>query len=201
MKKSIRITAIYLIIIFVAVSLIGCASLKKSSGSSSSSGSVSSSEPLTGNWSMSRVSIEPELPSAVPDFIVDQVIPKSSTWKISSSGSQLKITYGGRSTWFNPMGIDINGKSTSASEGDDKKSCVFTGGGSVDIEKLPAVMSFIGDVRNISAGYSDEVGVTLTSQDKISAVITFDATGSYVSSDASKSFSYHGTITYSGKRK
>jgi len=185
----------------LAVGLTGCASLKKSSGSSSSGGSVSSSEPLTGSWSMSRVSIEPELPSAVPDFVVDQVIPKSSTWKISSSGSQMKITYGGRSTWFNPMGIDINGKATSATEADDKKSCVFSGGGGVDIEKLPAVMSFIGDVRDISASYTDEVSVTLTSQDRISAVITFDATGSYVSSGGSKSFSYQGTITYSGKRK
>lgn len=150
---------------------------------------------------MSRVSIEPQPPSLVPGFVIDQVIPKTATWKMSSSGGQLKLDYGGKSTWFNSLGINVNIKPVTADESSDKKSCVFSGGGSSNMEKLPMALSFIGSVKNISADYTDKVNITLTSQDSISAIITYSASGTYDRGQGSEDFSYQGKITYSGKRK
>ena len=202
MKKFLIIVCISLVaLIYTSVS---CISLKRSPGGSDSSAGISSTEPLTGNWDMTRVSIEPEFPSAVPGFVIDQVFPKKATWKISSTLGHLKLDYG-RSTWFNPMGLNVNVNSPTVTESSDKRSCVFSGGGSIKIDKLPGVLAFVstiaGNIQNILINYTDKVNVSLVSQDKISATITYSASGTYNSQKGTENINYQGTITYSGVRK
>jgi hypothetical protein len=181
----------------------GCLAFKKSSGSS---GSVAvSSEPLTSNWSMTRQSIDPPFPSIIPGSIVDQIIPKSTTWTISLSGSQLKIVYGGRNTWFNPMGMSVNVKNPTISEDSDKKSVTISGGGTISGSRLPGALALIGmaagNISNINVTYTDSIVVTLTGDNQISAVITYSADGNYTGSKGPDSFDNSATVKYKGTKK
>jgi hypothetical protein len=197
-------TAGALILVSLALVLaLPSACLKKSSGSSSSV--AVSSEPLTSNWSMTRQSIDPSFPSIVPGAVVDQIIPKSTTWTVSLSGSQLKITYGGRNTWFNPMGMSVNVKSPTISEGSDKRSVTISGGGTISASRLPGALALIGlaagNISNIKVTYTDSIEVTLTGDNQISAVITYSADGSYTGSKGPDSFDNSATVRYTGTRK
>ncbi len=199
-------TTVALILVSLALILTlpsACFFLKKSSGSSSSV--AVSSEPLTSNWSMTRQSIDPSFPSMFPGAVVDQIIPKSTTWTVSLSGSQLKITYGGRNTWFNPLGMTANVKSPTIAEGSDKKSVTISGGGTISGSRLPGALALIGlaagNISNIKVTYTDSIEVTLTGDNKISAVITYSADGSYTGSKGPDSFDNSATVRYTGTRK
>lgn len=181
----------------------GCVSFKANPASSSNP--AVSSEPLTGNWAMTRVSNEPPLPAMIPGFVGDQIFPKSPTWAIGTSSGQLAIKYDGKAIWFNSMGINVAPKPVSASEASDKKSCTFPGGGNIQENKLPGVLSMIsaaaGNPQNISIGYTDKVVVTLTSSRQINAIITYSASGTYKDNKGPETFNYAGTLTYTGARK
>ena len=148
--------------ILVTVLLVypACSFLKAPAPASSASTAVSS-EPLTGNWTMTRTGMQPPLPTMIPGFVGDQIFPKTPTWSIGASGGTLTIKYDGKAIWFNSMGINISAKPVSASEGPDKKSCTFSGGGNIQEDKLPGVLSMIGgaagNLQNISIGYTDKV--------------------------------------------
>ncbi len=199
-------TTVAIILISLACALAlpsGCALLKKSSGSSSSI--AVSSEPLTSNWNMTRTGINPSFPTTIPSIIVDQVIPKSTTWSISLSGSQLKLAYSGRNTWFNPMGMSLNVTNPTVSEGSDKKSVTLSGGGTIYAGKLPGALALVGvaagNISNISIPYTDTIVITLTGQDQVSAVISYSAHGTYTSSKGPGSFTNSSTVKYTGIRK
>lgn len=150
---------------------------------------------------MSRVSLDPPFPTVIPGFVVDQVIPKNPTWSITLSGSQIKVTYDGRATWFNPMGLTVNVKTPSISESTDKKSVEINGGGTIQAEKLPGPLALLGSVSNLTISYTDKITVTMTSQDNISAIITYSASGKYTGSKGSDSFNNSATVKYTGTRK
>jgi len=150
---------------------------------------------------MSRVSIDPSFPTVIPGFVVDQVIPKNPTWSITLSGSQIKATYDGRATWFNPMGLTVNVKTPSISESTDRKSVEISGGGTIQAEKLPGPLALLGAVSNLTINYTDKITVTMTSQDRISAVITYSASGKYTGSKGPDSFNNNATVKYNGTRK
>ncbi|GEM_PF-2864890 len=181
------------------------ACVKVNPGAIAGSNSAAGAEPLVGNWAMTRGSIQPALPSEVPAVIIDQVLPKSSTWTISSTGGGLDISYDGRKMWFNNMGISHNRNAVVATESADKKSCTFSGGGSATMSSLPAAVAMIvpslGSIRDMTASYTDKVSVTLVSQNQVNAVITYTATASYSSSGNVKTASYQGQATYTGTRK
>jgi hypothetical protein len=180
-------------------------SLLKTSGPASSTSTTVSTEPLSGNWAMTRTSMQPPLPSMIPGFVGDQIFPKTPTWSIGASGGTLTIKYDGKAIWFNSMGINISAKPVSASEGADKKSCTFSGGGNIEEDRLPGVLSMVGgaagNIQNISIGYTDKVSVTQTSPGQINAVITYNASGTYKDNKGPEIFNYSGTLTYSGTHK
>jgi len=181
----------------------GCAFLKKSSGSSSAV--VVSTEPLTSKWKMARVSIDPPFPTVMPGLIVDQVIPKSPTWTISLSGGQLKTSYDGRATWFNPLGIAVTVNPPTITEGPDKKSATLNGGGVIQAASLPGALSLAGaaagGVSNLKINYTDTITVTLISQNQISATITYSAQGTFTGSKGPDSFHNSASVKYTGTRK
>jgi len=137
----------------------------------------------------------------IPGFVVDQIIPKNPTWSITLSGSQIKATYDGRSTWFNPMGLAVNVKTPSISESTDKKSVEISGGGSIKTDRLPGPLALLGTVSDLTINYTDKITVTITSQDQISAVITYSASGKYTGSKGPDSFNNSATVKYTGTRK
>jgi len=181
------------------------ACVKVNLGAASDSNSATGAEPLAGSWAMTRGSIQPALPSEVPSMVVDQVLPKSATWTISSASGGLAISYDGRKMWFNNMGISHNRNAVVATESADKKSCTFSSGGSATMSSLPSAVTMIvpslGSIRDMTASYTDKVAVTLVSQNQINAVITYTTTASYNSSGNVKSTNYQGQVTYAGTRK
>ena len=119
------------------------------------------SEPLVGKWEMTRLSIAPEVP--VPDIILNQVIAQKATWKISRVNGKLTIDYGGRDTWYNPMGINIQQKPTQVTESPDKRSCTFKSGGIIQIPGLPTILSSAinANVQNITVDFDDTVTINI----------------------------------------
>jgi hypothetical protein len=162
-------------------------------------------DPLVDSWVMTRVSMEPALPAIIPAMLVDQLLPTSATWKITGTGDKLNISYDGRSTWFNPLGINIASISSSATVSADKKSCTFSEGGSTAIANLTGLMSLLsatsGEIKDISGKFVDEVGITMTSQNEINAVITCTVSGSYMTPIGKQSINYQSKVIYTGKRK
>ena len=141
----------------------------------------------------------------IPGFVGDQIFPKTPTWSIVVSGGTLTIKYDGKAIWFNSMGINITAKPATASEAPDKKSCTFSGGGSILEDKLPGVLSAIGgaagNLQNISIGYTDKVTVTQTSSRQITATIAYNASGTYKDNSGGGELQLRGTLTYSGTHK
>lgn len=203
MGKYITVCIVLLSLSWMLALPAGCTFLKKSSGSSSAV--AVSSEPLTSNWKMTRVSIDPSFPAVIPGLIIDQVIPKSPTWSISLSGSQLKPTYDGRSTWFNPLGIAVTVNTPAITESQDKKSVILKGGGVIQAASLPGALSLVsaaaGGVSNLKINYTDAISVTLISQDQISVTITYSSRGTFTGSKGPDSFNNSATVKYTGTRK
>lgn len=159
------------------------------------------SDPLAGKWEMTRLNITPEVP--VPDIALNQVIAQKSTWKISRVNGKLTIDYGGRDTWYNPMGIEIQQKPTQVNESPDKRSCTFKSGGIIQIPGLPALLSSVisANIQNITVDFDDTVNTNLSSNGALSASINIQANGKYSSNGQIKTFSQTGTITYRGVKK
>jgi hypothetical protein len=199
--KQYLIAATFILMLVALLALpTACMFFKKSSSSSSDSVALSS-EPLTSSWKMSRVSLEPPFPTAIPGFVVDQIIPKNTTWTIALSGNQLKPSYDGRPTWFNPMGITVNVKTPSITQSSDKKSVTLSGGGTIQADKLPGPLALLGAMSNLTIDYTDKIVVNMTGQDQISATITYNASGKYTGSKGPDSFNNSATIKYTGTRK
>jgi len=141
----------------------------------------------------------------IPGLIVDQVIPKSPTWSISLSGSQLKPVYDGRSTWFNPLGMSVTITDPTVTEGSDKKSVTISGGGTISAGKLPGALALVGaaagNISNIDIDYTDSIVVTLTGQNQLTAAISYSAHGQYSGSKGPGSFNNSATVKYTGTRK
>jgi hypothetical protein len=159
-----------------------------------------STEPLTGNWKMSRVSVEPSFPREVPGLMADMIIPKSPTWSVSLTGGQLNPTYDGRATWFNPLGIPVGVKTPAITASQDKKSATLKGGGTIQAASLPGLLALLG-ASNIKIDYTDTITVTQTSQDQVAAVITYSASGTYTGRKGPDSFNNSATVRYTGSRK
>ena len=210
MQKWTIITLIIVLSLITTAAFPGCAQLKKllpgsSSSSSSSSGTTDTSRPLTSSWSMTRTGYQPPFPPAIPGFLVDQIFPKSPTWKVTFSGSQLAVTYDGRTTWFNPMGFNVKTNAITATENVDKKSCTFKGGGTISAATLPGAMAILGTLTggmsDINIPYTDTIVITLTSATQISATINYSASGTYTGGKGSDRFSQSGSLTYTGTKK
>lgn len=177
-----------------------CTFFKKTASSPGGSTAVSS-EPLNSSWKMGRVSIEPSFPSVIPGFLVDQIIPKNPTWTVSLSGGQLAPSYDGRATWFNALGLTVTPRTPLVSESADKRSVTLSGGGTIQADKLPGPLALLGGVSNLSIDYTDNIAVTLTSQDQISATITYSASGRYTGTKGPDGFNNSATVKYTGTRK
>jgi hypothetical protein len=193
-----------LILVTVLLTYPACG-LVKAPAPSAPAGTAVSSEPLTGNWAMTRTGMQPPLPAMIPGFVGDQIFPKTPTWSIGASSGTLTIKYDNKALWFNAMGINVSVKPTSASEATDKNSCTFSGGGGIEEDRLPAVLSMVGgaagNLQNISIGYTDKVTITQTSPGQINATITYNASGAYNDNKGAENFNYAGTLTYTGTRK
>lgn len=207
MQKCTVITFVIALSLVITLLLPGCAQLKKllPGSSSSSSGTTDPSRPLTSSWGMTRTGYQPPFPQTIPGFLVDQVFPKSPTWKVTVSGSQLAITYDGRATWFNPMGFNVRTNTVTATENADKKSVTFKGGGNINAAKLPGAMSLLGTLtggmEDINIDYTDTIVVTLTSATQVSATINYSASGTYTGGKGPDRFNYSGSLTYTGTKK
>jgi hypothetical protein len=201
------VTSIIVLSLVIAVILPGCNLLKKSASTSSDSSSAQSdpSQPLTSSWSMTRTGYQPPFPPAVPGFLVDQIFPKNPVWSITVSGSQLAVTYDGKTTWFNPMGMNVKTNPVTATQNADKKSCTFKGGGNLSAAKLPGALSLLGaltgGMEDINVNYTDTIVVTLTSPTQITATITYSSSGTYTGGKGKDNFNYPGSLTYTGTKK
>jgi hypothetical protein len=162
---------------------------------------IQTSGPLTGKWEVTRLSISPQVP--VPDFVLNQVIAQKATWKISRVTGKLAIDYGGRDTWYNPMGIDIQKKPIQVNESNDKRSCIFKSGGIIQIPGLPALLGseISANIQNITVDFDDTVTINLSSDSALSVTTNVQANGKYSSNGQIKTFSQAETITYRGVKK
>jgi len=203
MQRWFVITLIIILSMVITTSLPGCTLLKKRS--STSSGTTDPSRPLTSSWSMTRVSYEPPFPQAVPGFLVDQVFPKSPTWKITLSNGQLTATYDGRATWYNPMGFSVKTNAITVNENADKKSCTLKGGGAISAAKLPGAMAILGTLtggmEDIVINYTDTIIVSMTSSTQINATIAYTAEGSYTGGKGKDRIYHSGNLKYTGTKK
>ncbi|MBM3149727.1 MAG: hypothetical protein FJ008_06920 [Chloroflexi bacterium] len=165
------------------------------------SSSTATGEPLAGSWQMTRLSISPQVP--LPDVVLSQVIPQKATWTISRVGGKLTIDYGGKDTWYNTLGIPVQKKQVQVTEGSDNKSCTFKGGGIIQMQGLPTLLSsaISASVQNITVDFSDSVDLTLSPDGTLSAKISVQAGGKYFSGSEQRTFSQSGTVTYRGTRK
>ena len=173
-----------------------------------SSSQDSAQDPLVGEWQMTRLSITPALP--IPEIIINQLISDKATWKISSQGGQLTIKYDGRDTWYKSIiGLQIDKKPTIATVDPSKTSCTFTSGGSINVDKLPAILSAISQqkMEQINVNFDDKVQIKLVSANKITATINVTTSGKYSGETEFgggmklKTLQQNITITYEGIRK
>ncbi len=166
---------------FIVIILIGTLLLSSciTIGAPKQSSAVSS-DPLLGEWQMTRLSINPAIP--LPDIVINQIINDKANWKIARQAGQLTINYSCRDTWYNPIiGIPVQKKTPTVIENQTKTSCSFTGGGSINIDKLPILLSIVSPqkMEQININFDDKVQINLASVNKLSSVITFNASGRY----------------------
>ncbi|MBM3150450.1 MAG: hypothetical protein FJZ83_03035 [Chloroflexi bacterium] len=189
------------IAIFAVLSLIlatGCFTIVMPGSSSTK---TTATDPLVGSWQMTRLSISPQVP--VPDIVINQIIAQKATWKISRTGDKLTINYGGKDTWYNTLGIPVQKKPIQVTEGADKKSCTLKGGGIIQMQGLPTLLSsaISANVQNITVDFNDTIDLALSPDGTLSAKISVQASGKYFSGSQQKTFSQSGSVTYRGTRK
>ncbi len=169
---------------------------------------TSAPEPLTAEWQMTRLSIKPAIP--IPEMIINQLISDKATWKIARQGGQLTIKYDGRDTWYKSIiGLNIQKKPTTVTENPAKTSATFSGGGSINMDKLPALLSAISQqkMEQISISFDDKVQINLASPTKITATISVNTSGKYYGetefggSMKWKTLQQSNSITYEGIKK
>lgn len=165
---------------------------------------LNSAEPLTGYWDMTRTDIEPESSEFSSNFILDQVIPRTAIWKITSTLGHLKLDYGAPS-WFNPPGFTVVANSPLVTESIDRRSCLFSGSGSISLDGPPGLLVILktltGKTPAISLTYADNIAVSLTPRENITATIMYSASGSYSIGGSADGLSYRGIASYSGIRR
>lgn len=203
MVKRTRLLAAIIIVLSVLL-LTSCLTIYSTKKSTESS----TPEPLTAEWQMTRLSVTPAIP--IPEMIINQLISDKATWKIVRQGGQLTIKYDGRDTWYKSIiGLNIEKKPTTVAENPAKTSATFTGGGSINVDKLPALLSAISQqkMEQISVNFDDKVQVNLASANKITATINVTTGGKYYGetefggSMKWKTLQQSTTITYEGIKK
>jgi hypothetical protein len=165
------------IIVIILVLFNGCVKIHLKEPSDSEN---SSSDPIIGEWVMTRSSIQPSLP--LPEIALNQFIPDKGTWKFSRQSGKLTLKYDGRDTWYKTIpGLDINRKPTTVSEVMGKAPYIFSGGGGLNLDQLPIVLSqlFNRKMEQISFNYTDDVQVILPSNNRISSTISVNISGKY----------------------
>lgn len=197
-----RRTYYFLSILMIGMILIsGCITIYAPAGTQ-----TSSQDPLVGEWQMTRASINPSIP--FPDLMVNQLISDRATWKITrESNGLLKITYDGRDTWYNTLGISIDKKPTAVTEGTSHNFCTFTSTGSIYIDKVPSLPGVTQRMEQVSITYDDAVQTALSTADKMTGTVTINIQGKYygemeIGGMKWKNIdSYRSVITYNGSRK
>lgn len=201
--KRIRLLAAITVVVSMLL-LTSCLKIYTTAKSAESS----APEPLTAEWQMTRLSITPAMP--IPEMITNQLISDKATWKIVRQGGQLTIKYDGRDTWYKSIiGLNIEKKPTTVAENPAKTSATFTGGGSINVDKLPALLSAISQqkMEQISVNFDDKVQINLASPTKITATINVNTSGKYYGetefggSMKWKTLQQSNTITYEGIKK
>ena len=199
-NKRYFIAAVFILALISLLALPTACTLLKKSSSGTGGSTAYVSEPLISTWKMSRISIEPPLPSAIPGFVADLIIPKNPTWSIAVSGSQVTPSYDGRATWFNPLGVSVDVRTPSITQSADKRSATLNGGGTIQAKRLPGLLALL-PVSNLTINYSDKIEVMLNAENQVSATITYSASGKYTGSKGPDSFNNASTVKYTGTRK
>ena len=163
--------------------------------------------PFMGEWKMTRVSIEPEIP--VPDFILGMFLSGSPTWKISgpTTGRPDKVRFDGRETWFNiprigleDLFITLNPQQAGESEIDVLS---VYGGGKISISKVSLIPGR--EFNDVVVNYEDSILFEYykISNEKINASIRVSVKGgSYTVDGETKPITpYHASVKYTGVRK
>jgi hypothetical protein len=171
------------------------------------SSQVRPDDQFVSEWSMTRTGISPAVP--IPDIVLNQIVSDKATWKISRLNSQMKIEYDGRDTWYRPLGFDVQKKQVKVAEDAANKSVSFTGGGTINMGSLPAILSavFNRKMEQFTINFDDNVLIKLTSAIRIAATITCRVQGKYLgdmefSSEMKwKTLDWSGTFTYAGTKK
>jgi hypothetical protein len=171
------------------------------------SSQVRPDDQFVSEWSMTRTGISPAVP--IPDIVLNQIVSDKATWKISRLNSQMKIEYDGRDTWYRPLGFDVQKKQVKVAEDAANKSVSFTGGGTINMGSLPAILSavFNRKMEQFTINFDDNVLIKLTSATRIAATITCRVQGKYLgdmefSSEMKwKTLDWSGTFTYAGTKK
>ena len=201
--KGIRFLAAITVVVSMLL-LTSCLKLYTTAKSTESS----TPEPLTAEWQMTRLSTTPAIP--IPEMIMNQLISDKATWKIVRQGGQLTVKYDGRDTWYKSIiGLNIEKKPTTVTENPAKTSATFNGGGSINVDKLPALLSAISQqkMEQISVNFDDKVQINLASANKITATINVNTSGKYYGetefggSMKWKTLQQSNTITYEGIKK
>jgi hypothetical protein len=165
-------------------------------------------EPLIGEWQMTRLNINPPVP--LPDILLNQFISDKATWKIIRQSGQLVISYDGNDAWYKTMiGLQINKRPIAITENQGKTSCTFTGGGNINMDKLPGLLSVISPQKmdQISISFDDKIQINLAATNKLVATINVTVNGKYYGETEFggtmkwKTLQQNNNITYEGVRK
>jgi len=172
------------------------------------SSAKTASDPIVGEWQMTRTDIEPDLP--LPDLLINQVISEKATWKFQGNTNDMTLKFDGRDTWYKaPLGVQIDKKPTSFSSSTSKAPYVFTGGGGINLDQVSGILTqLIGlKIEKINVDFDDEISVSwVSTYSQIRAKINVNVSGSYYEESGSgkmKQESINQTITvnYEGKKK
>jgi hypothetical protein len=202
MKRPVLAWVSILVLTTLVASSSACQFLRL--GGQKSSAPAASQGSLTSTWAMTRVSNEPPLPKEFPEFITDQIFPKSPVWKVTATGNQPGIIYDGKKIWFNSLGFNVTTNTPTVTISPDSKSGEISGGGHVGAPRLPGLFGFLGmakGIGSVSLDYTDKVDIRLNSQDQLTATITYNASGSYGSTDGNQPLNYQGKLVYTGTRR
>jgi hypothetical protein len=206
--KPVR-TIFLLITAFTLIAILASGCIKIVTDDSTTGNTKAPNEPILGEWSMTRTAIDPKLP--IPDILVSQVVPQTSTWKFQRASGKLTLRYDGNDTWYKiPLGVSIKKKTVTVSENSGKAPYLFTGGGSIDLSQISAIISqAMGQkIEQTTIDFNDEIAVSFIqgNNSKIRAVITVNASGKYYGEMETggmkwKNLQQNLAITYDGIKK
>jgi len=162
-----------------------------------------------GKWQMTRQSIQPAFPDAIPEFVINQIIPEKSTWEIESVGNDLTIKYDGRDTWYKKLllGKGMTEGATTASAGNQNASCVFRTPVQFYWSSLPFPIGVVvRDIKEIRGSFTDTVTVNVSGNNIQAVVTTENIQGTYLKvhdngSEVTEQIYYSVKAVYKGTRK